>query len=104
MIAPGIKRQQSPSRPNAIEERDILLRFEEARHPLVSCAMLPGNKSRAVDIARVAHLGGIRIALEQERLRPGAGGAQSREEQSEKEQRRSRAITGVQSAAASIND
>ena len=104
MIAPGIKRRSSGSRLNAVEERDVLLRFEEARHPLVSSAMLPGNESRAVDIARVAHLGGIRIALEQERLGPVARGAQCREEQCKKEQTRRRAITGAQSEAASIND
>jgi hypothetical protein len=64
VIAPGIKRPSSASRPNAVEESDVLLRFEEARHPFVSCAMLPGNKGRAVDIARIPHLDGIRIALE----------------------------------------
>ena len=80
MIAPGIKRRSSASRPNAVEERNVLLRLEEVRHPLVLCAMLPGNKGRAVDVARIAYLGGTRIALEQERLRPGAGGAQRPEE------------------------
>jgi hypothetical protein len=68
------------SRPNAVEERDILLRLEKARHPLVLCAMLPGHKGRALDVARIADLGRTRIALEQERFRPGAGGAQRRAE------------------------
>jgi hypothetical protein len=78
--APGIKRRLSASRPNAVEERDVLLRLEEARHPLVLCAMLPGNEGHAVDVARIAYLGRTRVALEQERLRPGAGAAQRREE------------------------
>jgi hypothetical protein len=42
--------------------------------------MLLGNKSRAVDITVIAYLGGIGIALEQERLRPGASRAQRRAE------------------------
>jgi hypothetical protein len=81
VIGPGIKRRSFASRPNAVEECDVLLRFEEARHPLVLRAMLPGNKRRAVDIARIAYLGGTRTALEQERLRPGAGGGQRCAEQ-----------------------
>jgi hypothetical protein len=80
VIAPGIKRRSSASRPNAVEERDVLLRLEEVRHPLVLRAMLPGNKGRAVDIARITHLGGIGIALEEERLGPRAAGAQCPEE------------------------
>jgi hypothetical protein len=80
VIAPVIKRRSSASRPNTVEERDVLLRIKEARHPLVSCAMLPGNKGRAIDVARIAYLGGTRVALEQEWLRPGAGGAHRREE------------------------
>jgi hypothetical protein len=75
-------RHQAPivSRPNAVEERNVLLRFEKARHPLVLCAMLPGNKGRAIDLAVITNLGGTGIALEQKRLRPGAGGAQRRED------------------------
>ena len=80
MIAPGIKRQSSASRPNAVEERDVLLRLQEPRHPLVLRAMLLCDKGRALDIARIADLGGIGIALQQERLRPGAAGAQRPEE------------------------
>ena len=78
MIAPGIKRRSSASPPNAVEECDVLLRLEEARDPLVLRAMLPRNKGCPVDIARVAYLGGTRIALQQERLRRGTGGAQRR--------------------------
>ncbi len=80
MIAPGIKCRSSGSRPNAVEERNVLLGLEKPRHPLELCAMLPGNKRRAVNVARIAYLGGTRIALEQEGLRPGAGGAQRPEE------------------------
>src|SRR5271166_4534186 len=36
---------------NAFEERDVLVRLEEPRDPLVSRAMLPGNNVRAVDFA-----------------------------------------------------
>jgi hypothetical protein len=104
VIAPGIKRQSSASRPNAIEERDVLLRLQEPRHPLVLRAVPLGDKGRAVDIARIAHLGRIGVALEQKRLWPGAGGVQRRKEQCKKEQTRSGAITGAQSEAASIND
>ena len=104
MIAPGIKRRSSSSRPNAVEERDILLRFEEARHALVLCAMVPGDNGRAVDVARIAYLGRTRVALEQERLRPGAGGAQCAEEQCKKEQQAGGAVKRPQSEAASIND
>jgi hypothetical protein len=104
VIARGIKRRSSPSGPNAVEERDIFLRLEEARHALVLCAMAPGDNGRAVDVARVTDLGRTRVALEQERLRPGAGGAQRPEEQGKKELTRSSAITGAQSEAASIND
>ena len=80
VIALGIKRQSSALRPNAVKECDILLRLEEPRHPLVLRAMLPGDKGRAFDLAVIAYLGGIRIAVEQERLRPRAGGAQCRAE------------------------
>ena len=104
MIATGIKRQQSPSRPNAIIERNVLLGFEEARHPLVLCAMLPGNGRRGVDIARISNLGRIGVTLEEERLRPDATGAQRREEECKKEQRRAGAVKDPQSEAASIND
>jgi hypothetical protein len=85
VIAPGIKRRSSPSRPNAVEERDILLRLEEVRYPLVSRAMVPGDNGRAVDIARITDLGRIRVALEKEGFRPGAGGAQRAEEQRKKQ-------------------
>jgi hypothetical protein len=104
VIAPGIKLRSSASRPNAVEERDVLLRLEEVRHPLVLRAVLPGNKGRALDVARIAYLGRTRVALEQERLLPGAGGAQRPEEQGKKELTCSGAITGAQSEAASIND
>ena len=85
MIAPGIKRQSSASRPNAVKEREVLLRLEEARHALVLCAMVPGDNGRAVDIARITDLGRIRVALEKEGFRPGAGGAQRAEEQRKKQ-------------------
>ena len=105
MIAPGIKRRSSASRPNAVEESNVLLRFEEARHPFVSCAMLPGNKRRGVDIARIAYLGRIPVALKQERLRPDTGGAQRPEEQRQKEHTPcGAAVEYPQSEAASIND
>jgi hypothetical protein len=104
VIAPGIKRRSSSSRPNAVEERDIFLRLEEARHALVLCAMAPGDNGRAVDVARIAYLGGTRVALEQERFRPGASGAQRAEEQCKKEQPAGGAVTRPQSEAASIND
>jgi hypothetical protein len=103
VIAPGIKRRSSASRPNAVEERDVLLRVEEARHPFVLCAMLPSNERRAVDLAVIAYLGRTRIALEQKGLRPGAGRAQRPEEKCKKEQPNSGAITAAQSEA-SIND
>jgi hypothetical protein len=80
VIVPGIKRRSSASRSNAVEERDVLLRFEKARHPLVLRAMLPGDKGRAVDVTVISYLDRARIALEQKRLRPGAGGAQRRAE------------------------
>jgi hypothetical protein len=104
VIAPGIKRRSSPSRPNTVEERDVLLRIEEARQPLVLCAMLPGDKGRALDLAGIADLGRIGVALEQERLRPRAGRNQRPEKQREKEQPRYVAIKRGQSEAASIND
>ena len=104
MIAPGIKRQSSASRPNAVKERDVLLRLEEARHPLVLCTMLPGDKGRTLDLAIIADLGRIGVALEQERLRPSTAGNQRPEKQCEKERPRYVAIKGGQSEAASIND
>ena len=104
MIAPGIKCRSSASRPNAVEERDVLLRLEEARHALVLCAMLPRDKGRALDLAGISDLGGIGVALEQEWLRPGAAGNQRPEKQCEKEQPRYVAIKGGQSEAASTND
>ena len=104
MITHGIKRRSSASRPNAVEESNVLLRFEEARHPFVLCAMLPGNKRRGVDIARIAYLGRIPVALKQERLRPDTGGAQRPEEQRQKEQPSGGAVEHPQSEAASIND
>jgi hypothetical protein len=103
MIAPGIKRRSSASRPDAVEERDVLLCLEEARHPLVLCAMLPSNERRAVDLAVIAYLGRTCIALEQKGLRPGACGAERPEEKCKKEQPSSGAITAAQSEA-SIND
>jgi len=42
--------------------------------------MLPGDDGGAVDIAVIADLGRTRIALEQKRLRPCAGGAQGSDE------------------------
>ena len=104
MIARGIKRRSSPSRPNAVEERDTLLRLEEARHALVLCAMVPGDNGRAVDVARITDLGRIRVAPEKERFRPGAGGAQRAEEQRKKQQPAGGAVKRPQSEAASIND
>jgi len=104
VIAPGIKCRSSASRPNAVEERDVLLRLEEARHALVLCAMLPRDKGRALDLAGISDLGGIGVALEQEWLRPGAAGNQRPEKQGEKKQPRYAAIKGGQSEAASTND
>ena len=104
MIARGIKRRSSPSRPNAVEERDTLLRLEEARHALVLCAMVPGDNGGAVDVARITDLGRIRVAPEKERFRPGAGGAQRAEEQRKKQQPAGGAVKRPQSEAASIND
>ena len=104
MIALGIKRQSSASLPNAVEERDVLLRLEEARHALVLCAMLPRDKGRALDLAGISDLGGIGVALEQEWLRPGAAGNQRPEKQGEKKQPRYVALKGGQSEAASTND
>jgi hypothetical protein len=103
VIAPGIKLRSSALRPNAIEERDILLPFEKARHPLVLRAVLPGDGRRGVDVARIADLGRIRVTLEQERLRPGAGGAQCPKERCKKEPPPG-AVKDPQSEAASIND
>jgi hypothetical protein len=42
--------------------------------------MLPGDDGSTIDLAVIAYLGRIRIALEQKGLRPGAGGAQRPEE------------------------
>jgi hypothetical protein len=84
VIAPDIKRRSSALRPNAVEERDVLLRFEEARHPLVLCAMLPGNERRALYRAVITNLGRTRIALEQKRLRPRASGFQRPEDKCKK--------------------
>jgi len=42
--------------------------------------MLPGNKGRAIDVARIAYLGGTPVALEKEWLRPSAGGVHRRDE------------------------
>jgi hypothetical protein len=103
VIAPGIKRRSSASRPDAVEERDVLLRLEEARHPLVLRAMLLSNERRAVDLAVIAYLDRTRITLEQKGLRPAACGAQRPEEKCKKEQPSSGAITAGQSEA-SIND
>src|ERR1700730_1477834 len=104
VIAPGIKCRSSVSRPNAVEERDVLLRLEEARHALVLCAMLPRDKGRTLDLAGISDLGGIGVALEQEWLRPGAAGNQRPEKQGEKKQPRYVALKGGQSEAASTND
>ena len=65
--------------------------------------MLPGDKGCALDLARIAHLGRIGIALEQERLRPGAARNQRPEEKTEKDQPSGGAIIAPQSEA-SIND
>ena len=81
MIALGIKRQSSASRSNAVKERDVLLRLEESRHPLVLCTMLSCDKGRALDFARITHLGRIGVALEQKRPRPRAAGNQHPEKQ-----------------------
>ena len=104
MIAPGIKRRSFTSRPNAVKERDVLLRLEEPRHPLVLCAMLSCDRGRALDLTRITHLGRIGIALEQKRLRPRAAGNQRPEEQCEEEYPRCVAIKRGQSEAASTND
>jgi hypothetical protein len=74
------RRAAKNSRPNAVEERDILLRLDKARYSLILRAMLSGDFGRCVDRAGVADLGRIRITLEQERLRPRAGGSQRPEE------------------------
>jgi len=68
------------SRPNAVEERDVLVGLEEPRHPLVLRAMLFGYEGRIVDPAVIADLGSACIALEQKRLRPRAGADQRAEE------------------------
>jgi hypothetical protein len=104
VIASGIKLRSFALRPNAIEERDILLRVKKARHPLVSRTVLPGDGRRGTDIARIADLGRIRVTLEQERLRPGAGGAQCPKEQCKKELPPGAAVKDPQSEAASMND
>jgi hypothetical protein len=65
--------------------------------------MLPGDTVRALDLARIAHLGRIGVALEQKWLRPRAAGNQRSEKQCEKEQPRYAPIKGGQSEAASIN-
>ena len=69
--------RRANSRPNTIEERDVLLRLQEPRHPLVLGAMPPGDEGGAVDIAAIADLGRICVALEQERLAARAGSAQA---------------------------
>jgi hypothetical protein len=104
VIAPGIKRRSSASRSNAVKERDVLLRLEESRHPLVLCTMPSCDKGRALDFARITHLGRIGVALEQKRLRSRAAGNQHPDEQCKKEQPSGEAIKGAQSEAASIND
>ena len=90
--------------PNAVEKRNVLRRFEEPRHPLVLRAMLPGDDGGAVDIAVIADLGRTRIALEQKRLRPRAGGAQGTDEKGQNQPTRQATRAGAQSEAASISD
>jgi hypothetical protein len=93
---------------NAVEERDVLIGVEKPRHPLVLRAMVPGNEGRAVDLAGIADLGGMRVTLEQERRRARAGGPQrpkkSPKKKCKKEQPRCVAVKGAQSEAASIKD
>ena len=75
------------SRSNAVEIRDILLRLEEARHPLVSRAMLFGYKFRAFNLAVIPDLGGVRVTLNQKGFRPRATEAQRSAEGCDKKQR-----------------
>jgi hypothetical protein len=91
------------SRPNAVEIRNVLLGFEEARHPLVSRTMLLGYESGAFDLTIIADLGGIRVALEQKGFRARAGEAEHSDERCSKEQP-CPAGKGAQSDAASIKD
>ena len=66
--------------------------------------MLPGNEGRAVDLARISDLSRIGVTLEQEWLRPGAGGGHRGEEQCKKELTPSGAIIVAQSEAAFNKD
>jgi hypothetical protein len=61
---------------NAVKERDVFLRFQEAWYPLVPGAMLLCDKGRGVDVAGEPDLRGIRIAPQQKRFWPGAAGGQ----------------------------
>jgi hypothetical protein len=66
-------------RQNAVEESDVLFRFQKSRHSFELCAMLLRDEGRASNIASIGHLGGARVALEQNRLRSGAAGRRAEE-------------------------
>jgi hypothetical protein len=56
------------SRPDAIEERDVLLCLQESRHTLVLGAVFLCDERRVLDIAAVSDLRRVRVALQQKRL------------------------------------
>src|SRR5690348_9725889 len=64
------------SRPDTVEERDVLLRFQEARHPLVLSAMPSCHRGGGIEIAAIADLRSIGVPLQQKRLTAGTGSPQ----------------------------
>jgi hypothetical protein len=72
------------SRLDTVEKRDVLLRFQELRHPFELRTMPPGHESGGIEIAAVPDLGGIGIALQQERLAAGARSAQAARQENQK--------------------
>jgi hypothetical protein len=70
-------------RPDAVEESDILFRLQETRNALVLCAMLCCDPGCAFEVSAEAHLGRIRIALQQKRLFQPTAGAESTGEEKE---------------------
>src|SRR5215475_9266400 len=80
VIVPRFKCQSCALRPNAIEERHVLLGLQKARHTLILRAMPLCDQGRFFDITGETDLGGASIALQQKGLRPRTAGAKCPEE------------------------
>ena len=104
IVAHGRKQVRVSPR-NAVEERNVLSRLDEARNPLVPGAMLSCDRRRVIDRAGVANLGRTRVALQQKGFRSHTGsGGQYRGEYPKKDEPRRGAGRDAQSEAASTSD